>query len=119
MEKGLSSKSRFIDYLREGQGAGGILVLAFLFLPYCVDIGWYGDLTPSHFAQENSNDSKESDPTVEKAYLHFVLDHAPSIETGHACLRIVNSRYRCSDRVMLSPQYLPAFSHTSRPPPVL
>ncbi len=36
-----------------------VLGLAFIAIPYIVDVAFLGDLTPTHFAQENIVESKE------------------------------------------------------------
>jgi hypothetical protein len=36
-----------------------LFVLAFLSLPYLVDVAFLGDLTPTHYAQENAGTAQE------------------------------------------------------------
>ena len=108
---------RLVQYMISVRGVGGVLVLAFIFLPYCVDIAWYGDLTPTHFAQE-SIDGKEVDPSTEKAPLPIVHDQVRSIEP-RVSLQTVASRYIDSVITIKPSQYLLLFSLTSRPPPIL
>lgn len=38
--------------VRQGRGSLA-LIFAFLVVPYFVDVAWFGDFTPTHFAQEN------------------------------------------------------------------
>lgn len=116
-------KRRLVQSLRDFRpGSSGVLVLAFLLLPYLVDVVYYGDFTASHFAQKNSTDGEdgEEDLFAGGRVLPFsVDDHAHSaVEVG---LSPLDSYTQCSapTSAVLPPHYLFVASLTSRPPPTL
>ena len=116
-------KCRLLQSLRDFRpGSGGVLVLAFLLLPYLVDVAYYGDFTATHFAQKNVNDGKEGEEDLfadGKALRFLADDQAHSgVKVGLSPLDIYT---QCSGpaRAVISPHYLFVASLTSRPPPAL
>lgn len=59
-----------------------LVVIVVLGLPYLVDVAFYGDLTPTHFAQEVVDESIQND---DEGYLVFLLP-AQNIPLGRKIL---------------------------------
>jgi len=59
-------------------GGGIVLVFVFLLLPYLIDVAYYGDFTPTHYAQENLDNEESAHSAVAKASLLFAHDQAMS-----------------------------------------
>ncbi|HEY6084258.1 MAG TPA: hypothetical protein VIU63_02615 [Nitrospira sp.] len=53
-----------------------LVVIAMLGLPYLVDVAFYGDFTPTHFAQEVVVDETIQDEEGDRSFLS-VAQHAP------------------------------------------
>lgn len=98
----------------------GLLAIAFLLVPYAIDVVRYGDLTPVDLAQEeNTKDLKEIDPPAKKASSRAAFDHAGLTEAEHVLLWSANSRCCSSHGVSILRQFPSEFLLTSRPPPIL
>lgn len=107
-----------LQYLGGVRGGSCALILAFLLLPYLVDVAYYGDLTPTHYAQESlkTNDVARFDA---QESLLCADDRAHSRE---AEFTLQDAGTQCSAplrAVFPPPQYLSLASLTSRPPPAL
>ena len=116
-------KRRLVQSLRDFRpGSSGVLVLAFLLLPYFVDVAYYGDFTATHFAQKNSTDGEDGEEDLSadgRGSPFFADDQAHSgVEVG---LSPLDSYTQCSapTSAVLPPHYLFVASLTSRPPPTL
>lgn len=107
-----------LQYLRGVRGAGCVLILAFLLLPYLVDVAYYGDLTPTHYAQESLNNKKDVDRVDAQEFPLCADDPA---HAGEAGFTLQDAGAQCSHppSTVLSPHYLFVVSLTSRPPPAL
>jgi hypothetical protein len=100
-------------------GGGTILILAFPLLPYLVDVAYYGDFTPTHYAQETIDDEEGADSVVAKASLLPTADQANS-EAGVSLPELdVNLQGSLQAGAFLLSEYHFLDSLTSRPPPVL
>ncbi len=94
------------------------LVLALLVLPYLIDVAYYGDFTPTHFAQENLI-NEDADPIEDKELL-VISTHegdADLVKFGFAAAPLLWILERFSVRDVSSPQHLSSVSVISRPPP--
>ena len=107
-----------LQYLKGVRGGGYALILCFLLLPYLVDVAYYGDLTPTHYAQENSNDGEKVDSSDDQASLLCADDQAYSGEAGFT-IQDVGTPCNAPPRAVLPPPYLFLAALTSRPPPAL
>ena len=96
------------------------LVILFLLVPYLVDVAYYGDYTPTHYAQANFSDGEEADSFDEKVAPGLTLDQEGSAEDSVrlavylSCLSIA-----CSSQTVFSPRYWSFSTHLSRPPPAI
>ena len=99
-----------------GRSRNLLLIFAFLVLPYFVDVAWFADFTPTHFAQGNVVDEDS----------RFVDDEdIPSSGTDHALIRenyppVEPHSYkpdRSPTRAVFSNQTLICDSLSCRPPP--
>ena len=107
-----------LQYFRGVRGGGCVLILAFLLLPYLVDVAYYGDLTPTHYAQESVDNKNEVD--------RFDIQKSPLCANGQAhsgetSLTLQDAGTQCSTptRTIFPPKNLFLASVTSRPPPNL
>jgi len=100
-------------------GSGFVLVLAFLLLPYLVDVAYYGDFTPTHYAQENSVDEEDARSIVAKASLLVAIDQAHSGVGVSPSAPVVNALGSPQAGEFLPTQYPFLDTLTSRPPPIL
>ena len=97
-----------------------VLIIAFLLLPYLLDVAYYGDLTPTHFAQESPTDAEEDllgDPTGPPLQAD---DHTKAgMDTEVSPPVFIGSFFsdRYSPHVTL--RRLDVASFVSRPPPAL
>ena len=109
-----------LQHLRALRPGGGIvLILAFLLLPYLVDVAYYGDFTPTHYAQETIDDEEGAQSAIAKASLSFAVDQAAS-EVGVSLSAPVVTALRSRQAGEYLPTQYPFLdSLTSRPPPVL
>ena len=93
-----------------------VLGLAFIAIPYIVDVAFLGDLTPTHFAQENIVESKDPQVLGEKG---------PVSDTSDGLLIAQYSDSSASSEVRVNfpgTTFCPTFILTSaslgsRPPP--
>ncbi len=93
-----------------------VLGLAFIAIPYIVDVAFLGDLTPTHFAQENIVESKDPQVLDEKG---------PVSDTSDELLIAQYSDSSASSEVRVNlsgTTFCPTFTLTSaslvsRPPP--
>lgn len=98
--------------------SAGILVIALLALPYLLDVAYYGDFTPTHFAQENLIDENpEALDDKELSIIATDQDEAVVIKVSSPAQRHSSTQHRCSGGDVSPPQYLIAASLISRPPP--
>ncbi len=107
-----------LQYFRGVRGGGCVLILAFLLLPYLVDVAYYGDLTPTHYAQESVDNKNEVDLFDIQESLLYANERAHSGETGFP-LQDAGTRCNTPTRIIFPPQNLFLASLTSRPPPNL
>ena len=116
-------KRQLVQSLRDFRpGSSGVLVLAFLLLPYLVDVAYYGDFTPTHFAQKNVNDGEDGEEDLfadGRGSPFFADDQAHSgVEVGLSSLDSYTQSSALASAVLPS-HYLFVASLTSRPPPAL
>ena len=101
-------------------GIGIVLVLAFLLLPYLVDVVYYGDFTPTHYAQENLIDEEDARSILPNASLLVAVDEANPGVGVRLLAPVVNAQTSLqAGASRLSHHYPISESLTSRPPPVL
>jgi hypothetical protein len=95
-----------------------LFVIAVLALPYLVDVAFYGDFTPTHYAQEivsdedpqNSDDQNFSSATNDQA--HLLLIETPLPDRPH-----ISAKDRGSSWAISPLQPLISSLLISRPPP--
>lgn len=95
-----------------------LFVIALLALPYIIDVAYYGDFTPTHFAQENLID--EDPEALDDKGLSLIADDqddAVDIKISSHAQRHTGTRDRFSAGDVSPPQNLVAASLISRPPP--
>jgi hypothetical protein len=111
-------KRRLFQYFRGVRRGTCVLILAFLILPYIVDVAYYGDLTPTHYAQENLTEGKKVDLSDARTSLLYADDQEQSIEAG---ITLQDAPTTCRPPVwaVFPPQYLLFSWCTSRPPPAI
>jgi hypothetical protein len=94
-----------------------LLILAFLSLPYLVDVAFFGDLTPTHYAQENASNSQQKvdllDGTAALPYLSEQLHGGILAVT----LRDVSIARRSAVPIIFPLEHLFSAYHPFRPPP--
>ena len=100
-------------------GSGIVLVLAFLLLPYLVDVVYYGDFTPTHYAQENTIDEEDARTIIDKPSHLVAVDEAISGIRVRLLAPDVNAQASLQAGVLLLSYYPISESLTSRPPPPL
>lgn len=100
-------------------GGGIILVLAFLLLPYLIDVVYFGDFTPTHYAQENINDEEGAHSVLARASLLFALAQANSGAGVRFPDPDVTPLGSLQSGAVLLSEYLLLDSLISRPPPLL
>lgn len=108
----------WLKYFRGVRGGGCALILAFLLLPYLVDVAYYGDLTPTHSAQESVDTKNEVDRFDDQKSLLCGDSQAHSGETR---FKLQDAGMHCGypTSTVVPPHYLFVTSRTSRPPPTL
>jgi len=96
-----------------------VLALAFLFVPYLVDVVYLGDLTPTHFAQELATEDKDSEIAYDTGWLStsVAADNAPVYEHSLVICPPRNVVIILSNAKIFSLQHLASASLISRPPP--
>ena len=107
-----------LQYFRSVRGGGCALILAFLLLPYLVDVAYYGDFTPTHSAQESVDNKNEVDRFDDPESLLCTDSQAHAGEAGFR-LQDAGTHCGCPTNSVVPPHYLFLASHTSRPPPTL
>jgi hypothetical protein len=113
-------QTSLLQDLRALRSGGGIaLVLAFLLLPYLIDVAYYGDFTPTHYAQENIDDEEGARSGIAKASLLFAVDQANSGAGVRLPEPDVNTQGSLQVEAFLLSEYLFLDPLTSRPPPLL
>ena len=110
-------KHRLLEGLRGIRIGHCALIVAMLLIPYLVDVAYYGDLTPTHFAQENLQvedvDSSDATKSLSSSGGHAYPEQA-------SCVRPVDDVTACSPaKTVFAPPNLFVASFTSRPPPTL
>ena len=90
-----------------------LLIVALLAAPYVVDVGYYGDFTPTHFSQANLIE----DDHLDDVDLFSSHDHYTSDLIG--ILRSHSSVMSKQDDVSTHTSYTPLGYPTSRPPPYI
>lgn len=111
--------ARYPRYLRWRWNVLFVLI-ALLALPYLVDVVYFGDFTPTHFAQENLIE-EEIQNFGEEDVSWPAESHVPTVR-GDILLRyerFISSLELLSWENCFPLQYLIAVSRTSRPPPAL
>ncbi|HTL62501.1 MAG TPA: hypothetical protein VL261_12710 [Nitrospira sp.] len=94
-----------------------LVILAFLSLPYLVDLAFLGDLTPTHYAQENTNNAREEIDLLDgTASLPHVTEHVPS-ETAAITVRDLGMARRAAVPAIFYLEHLFSAYHPFRPPP--
>lgn len=97
----------------------GLAILFFL-VPYLVDVAYYGDSTPTHYAQANFSDGEEAFVLDGKAALGLSLDQEHSAGAGvRLAVHLPGLSISCPFLAVFSPRYLSFSTHLSRPPPVI
>jgi hypothetical protein len=97
---------------------GVVFFLSLLALPYLVDVVYYGDFTPTHFAQETF--IEEDAQALDDKGLSFIADDqddAVVIKISSPAQWHTRTQNRSFARDVSPPQYLVAASLISRPPP--
>jgi hypothetical protein len=96
-----------------------VLALAFLFVPYLVDVVYLGDLTPTHFAQELATEDKDSEITFDTGWLStsVAADNSYLYEHSLVICPPRNVVIILSNAKIFPLQYLDSASLISRPPP--
>jgi len=115
-------KRRLLSCLKGLQsGSRAALVLAFLLLPYVVDVAYYGDFTAVHFAHQNSKDTQneEEDLFADGPTSSFLVEHQanPRAQVGLLPSDLHASRSHEAEPV-LTREHLLITQHISRPPPI-
>lgn len=109
-----------LQHLRALRPVGGIvLILAFLLLPYLIDVAYYGDFTPTHYAQENINAEEGTHSVLAKASLLFAVDQTNSGAGVRFPDPDVTPLGSLQAGAFLLSEYLFLDSLISRPPPLL
>jgi hypothetical protein len=110
-------KHRLFQYLESFQGGSCFLILAFLLLPYLIDVAYYGDLTPTDSAQEKL---KECEDDRFKPHSSFLYPNDQEYSGEADVARQAEDYVAHSPAKAISrPQYLFIASRISRPPPAL
>jgi len=89
------------------------IALVFFALPYLIDVAYYGDLTPTHYAQETLDA-----PNEDCSNAPILLSADQSVATG-ITPPIIRAAYAPPVYGGVSPQSHFPPPHISRPPPVL
>ena len=113
-------KRRLLEYQRDRccrPSGSCVLVLAFLLLPYLIDVTYYSDSTPTDYAQENPEEGKDS----KFADKQLPVPHHNTCSSIGTNLPPPGVHAPCSfpAGTVLIAQYLFVTSITSRPPPVI
>ena len=112
-------KQRLLQHLRGFRGGSGALVLAFLLLPYLVDVSYHDGGDSTQDTHTNIHDGQAVDPSEAEDSLFSADDQEKSVvELG---LTLWDAYTQCgySARTVFPLQYLFLAALTSRPPPVL
>ncbi len=107
------------QYLIRGCRGGSALVLAFLLLPYLVDVACPGDGDPTPYTQATVNDGQAVDSSEGEDSLLPADDQEKSIVELGLTLRDAYTQRGDSARAVFPLQYLFLAALTSRPPPAL
>jgi len=110
-------KHRLFECFRGIQGGTCAFVLAFLLIPYLVDVAYYGDFTPTHYAQENISLDDDDRSDAQESLICPVdqQDTGGNDSLQHAEDHVA---YKL-DQSIVPPEHLFIISLTSRPPPTL
>lgn len=104
-----------MESLRNIRSGIGLFALLILLVPYCVDLAWYGDFTPTHYSQENINEGKSSSSrtsTVPILVEHLaIVFEQPLLPRTLIKTQLTAASWSWSDHLSES-------SFISRPPPV-
>ena len=96
-----------------------IIALCFLAIPYLVDVGYLGDATPAHAAQEISIDNtKESFDDILATFANVIASVAFE-EQDTLPPPLSNSESDSNDTPLAAYGYLSVASLISRPPPAI
>ena len=93
--------------------------IIFFALPYCVDVAYCEDLSPSHFAQAVLGDGEEVELSEAKACVSLPDNGFDHIASASAMWNADVPWPACQTKIWVFPQYLLLVSLTSRPPPIL
>lgn len=106
-------------YRRSARGRKGVvLALALFVLPYLVDVAYYGDFTPTHFAQENA--IEEDILSLDDKGASHVGDQQDNVVASEIVIPVEPCTCMQDRPPAGSPfprQYLISASLISRPPP--
>lgn len=94
------------------------LFIIFFALPYLVDVAYYEDLSPSHFAQAVLGNGEEVELSEAKACVSLPDNGFDHIASGSAMWKAAVSWPVCQTKILVPPQYLFLAALTSRPPPI-
>ena len=108
-----------LQHLRALRPGGIVLILVFLLLPYLVDVAYYGDVTPTHYAQETIDDEEGAHSAIAKASLLFAVDQATSGAGVSFAGPNVTPQGSLQAGAFLLSEQLFLDSLISRPPPLL
>ena len=109
-------KDRLLQYFGCLRGRSCVTILAFLMLPYLVDVAYYGDFTLTHYAQENSIEGETDNLSDVQMPDGGDQEQTLKIETS---LKGALTILRSTLPIVFPPKYLLAHPHTSRPPPAI
>ena len=112
-------KRRLLQHLRGFRGGSGVLVIAFLLLPYFVDVAYHGDGDPTPYAQAIVTDGQEDDSAEDEDSLLPADDQEKSVIELGLTLRDASTQRGDPARTVFPLQYLFLAALTSRPPPAL
>ena len=112
-------KRRLLQHLRGFRGGSGALVLAFLVLPYLVDVAYHGGGDPTQDTQTYINDGQDVDPSEDEDSLLPADDQEKSVVELGLTLRDASTQCDSHTRAVFPLQYLLLAALTSRPPPAL
>ena len=93
----------------------GFFALVILLVPYCIDLAWYGDFTPTHYAQENINEGKS--PSSVTSNISILIEHLALVFEQDQLPQALDGIQPTALSWPWS-GYLSESSFDSRPPPV-
>ena len=107
--------------LKRRSGPLGLgLVILFLLVPYLVDVAYFGDYTPTHYAQANFSDGEEASFFDGKPALALTLDQVHSAEASlHLAMYFPCVSTAFPSLEVFYPRYWSFSTHLSRPPPAI